>query len=543
MAAEISEAVKRNRGCYSDDDRLVAVVCSLTRAAALEAAGRDTGLPKSAVGTVHALCFRGLGRPLLVNGSESSWNEHVTSRGLPGAWELTESGHRGEGFDASESEVNAASRGDMLRAQVGSLRARMCDTGGWPAEALEFWRQFSAWMAANGLCDFTDLLERARTEVLVCPGEPETIYLDEAQDASRLILSVVRNWAAHCNELVIVGDPHQSIYGFADAYPEMFWSEKLTSVEVLEQSHRVPVAVHKAATSFLMRGCGITTGDPREFRYRPTGLQGAVSTCAAKYRTPGPAVDLAAELSADGSSVMLMGTCAYIVRPTVSMMRDRGMAFSNPWRPPSAEWNPLRRKDGAVTGPDAVAALLSCDEERPWTFHDLHAWTSRCRAKGLLVRGARKRLAEAASQEPSEYVHVEDLGGWLDMREGGIAHGIVKALLRGDAATACGMMLDAVMPRYEKSARYASDVAKASGRESLWDEPRIHVGTVHSFKGGEADHVIVFPDLSATAYAHAIRDEKSAHESIRVGYVAMTRARRSLHVCLPSSHHCLRMLG
>jgi superfamily I DNA/RNA helicase len=56
-------------------------------------------------------------------------------------------------------------------------------------------------------------------------------------------------------------------------------------------------------------------------------------------------------------------------------------------------------------------------------------------------------------------------------------------------------------------------------------------GTIHSVKGGEADAVFLFPDLSRSgdlAYRRYGADRDSV---IRLFYVGMTRARKSLYLC------------
>lgn len=60
--------------------------------------------------------------------------------------------------------------------------------------------------------------------------------------------------------------------------------------------------------------------------------------------------------------------------------------------------------------------------------------------------------------------------------------------------------------------------------------PKVIVGTIHSVKGGEADTVHVFPDLSSAAYMD--QDPDRIH---RLFYVAVTRARDSVIIHDPSN--------
>jgi superfamily I DNA/RNA helicase len=58
-------------------------------------------------------------------------------------------------------------------------------------------------------------------------------------------------------------------------------------------------------------------------------------------------------------------------------------------------------------------------------------------------------------------------------------------------------------------------------------EPRITVSTIHGSKGGEADNVVLFTDLSPAADEQMRRNPDDMH---RVFYVAVTRTKNALYV-------------
>jgi superfamily I DNA/RNA helicase len=62
--------------------------------------------------------------------------------------------------------------------------------------------------------------------------------------------------------------------------------------------------------------------------------------------------------------------------------------------------------------------------------------------------------------------------------------------------------------------------------------PRIKVSTIHSMKGGEADNVLVVPDLSYPAHRAYQEDPAPEH---RVFYVAVTRTKKALHIMEPTT--------
>jgi superfamily I DNA/RNA helicase len=57
------------------------------------------------------------------------------------------------------------------------------------------------------------------------------------------------------------------------------------------------------------------------------------------------------------------------------------------------------------------------------------------------------------------------------------------------------------------------------------------VGTIHSVKGGEADVVFLFPDVSRAANTAYQRFGPERDSVIRLFYVGVTRARKTLYIC------------
>ena len=60
--------------------------------------------------------------------------------------------------------------------------------------------------------------------------------------------------------------------------------------------------------------------------------------------------------------------------------------------------------------------------------------------------------------------------------------------------------------------------------------PRIHLSTIHGSKGGEADNVVLFTDVSPAASKAAEQDPDELH---RVFYVGVTRTKKNLYLIEP----------
>ena len=63
------------------------------------------------------------------------------------------------------------------------------------------------------------------------------------------------------------------------------------------------------------------------------------------------------------------------------------------------------------------------------------------------------------------------------------------------------------------------------------DKPRIIIGTIHSVKGGEADHVWVDAELTRSICREIAMDIGHAYDDeARLAYVAATRAKKTLGI-------------
>ena len=69
--------------------------------------------------------------------------------------------------------------------------------------------------------------------------------------------------------------------------------------------------------------------------------------------------------------------------------------------------------------------------------------------------------------------------------------------------------------------------------EKFNQDPRIKISTIHGVKGGEADNVLLLTDIAPKTYRemHSTPDDE-----IRVFYVAVTRAKESLHIVQPHTN-------
>jgi superfamily I DNA/RNA helicase len=489
----------------------VAIV-SLTRAAAAEIGGRELAISGDGVGTLHAACHRGLDRPRLAETTEAL---RAFSDAHPA---LRLSSARGSLEEAPGDPDGAGARttADRLLRAVTAHRARRTQPSTWSRDERAFAATWEDWKRQTRRRDFTDLIELALAELPAHPLAPAALLLDEAQDFSRLELALARRWAAAAETTVICGDSDQALYQWRGAEPGALAETAVDGTRTLTQSHRVPRAVHALATRWLEQ-----LPDRAPAAYRPTAAAGAVARLPISLRHPDL---LAAELERDvaaGRSAMVLTSCGYLLGPVLHLLRERGVAFHNPYRAGAHAWNPLRAR-GALTAFLRPSAEAWGAAARKWTWGDLQAWTAPLTAGRVLARGARA-LIDAKCQpdalggsRAAEEVPLEVLCTLL--ADGGPRHPAFAL----DVAWWASRLRAAEARRH----RAAIELLHARGAAALRSRPRVVVGTIHSVKGGEADVVYLFPDLSRQGMWSGWHAGGAPRDQVtRMVYVALTRAR------------------
>lgn len=494
----LKRQVERAASVFGGDGVLV---CSLTRAAAAEIKGRTDSIREDRVGTLHSFAFRAIGMPELAESKLDDWNSECPEYGLSESKKkkpLTENddGEEPDGFsgDAPGDECH-----DLMEMYRHNRRPREM----WRDDVRAFAARWDEWKHDNDLEDFAGFIERA-LETNTAPGAPLAIFVDEAQDMSRLEIDLIRHWATETNTFIAVGDPAQALFTFRGAMPDAFFD--VGSAEhrrILAQSYRVPGAVHAAATAWagnLLDGV----------EYMPTDVQGSVrEAIGVGLDDPENVAEaLISDLDRHSGTVMFQAQTNKMVDTVVRCLKDAGIPFHNPNRTKNGLWNPLARRKKSTSTVDRFLAWQG-DKQTPAS---VLKWLPMIKSTGVLKKGAKK----------AEINTPEDIIGLFE------SEGSAMACLSGDVSWLRGHVTN----EYAGRLGYICRVFQKHGRSSLEDTPRLLVGTVHSYKGAEADSVWLAPDLSFPAWNEYENDELPAR---RLFYVGMTRARHDLHIMEPKS--------
>lgn len=319
---------------------------------------------------------------------------------------------------------------------------------------------------------------------------------------------------------------HNSIFSWRGADPHAFDRVDAAHTRVLRQSYRMSGAVHAAAVGWA-RSQGLVVPD-----YRPTDQIGQVVQSSHSLRWPEPVVQ---ELADDGSSTVILATCSYMLGPMVAALRDAGIPFHNPLRPDHGGWNPLRsgRRLAAFLRPDE---RVWGDRARAWTWADLKAFCEPLNARTALTRGAKNYITQKCKTDKFGATAANDEAPF-DVVASMFTEARPEVAIRHPALRMdVDWWADNLLGSQAEKMRYPLDIYRRRGGQALIETPRVAIGTVHSYKGGEADHVVLAPDLSKAAmYGGWLGTGDARDHIVRTFYVAISRARESVTVLAPST--------
>ncbi|MFB6133646.1 MAG: UvrD-helicase domain-containing protein [Halanaeroarchaeum sp.] len=383
-------------------------------------------------------------------------------------------------------------------------------------EAIRGWRTYKG---EEDLVGFADMLERVQQRSLV--PRVDHLVIDEFQDITQLQFAVYEEWKPHMDTAFIAGDDDQVVYAWQGADPKLLLEEDADDDIILENSYRLPSTV----LDVVQREVG-HIDERQEKNLRPRKEGGAVEA----VNSPS-VLDLVRNVrgtidETEDETVMVLFRARYQLFEFVDEFIGEGIPFR-------ALTDQRLWTDRLQQYVDAVESL---DADEP--------------IDGLQVR----RLADMLQSSAFGTNERADLREELDDREEAAGDDVDLTELSFEPETireyvpfvpappAAADMLRKVT-RYQRQ----SVDAYVQGDYQHVDPERVRVGTIHSAKGREADHVFLATDLTekvveqmvATADEDAVPDgveftRRSSPVPIvtdnerRVFYVGMSRARERL---------------
>jgi superfamily I DNA/RNA helicase len=371
--------------------------------------------------------------------------------------------------------------GDPMQEIVAKMPQHPSLMRGRRAKFLEEWEKYKE---ANGLFDFTDMLMRYVDSDLD-PLPVDAVFLDEAQDLSKLQWRVFHKFFANAQRVYIAGDDDQAIYGFMGGSEFGFFEEPADETIVLRNSWRVPGDIGRRAERIIER---VKQRQIKDVIWKDSD-----------------------------------GHVAHV-----------GLGLMNlPWR----GWLDAGKTVLVLTRHRRGALDASGELHQIAIPHGVGGWSAHNSAQAKVIRdfillregeklGWRRvlKMFEATKQEVLADA-IRSKG--LEQRDLEVDRTQLKFTQFDDPEWS---LLFAHERGDLKRIKTLERLIDREGIHIVGQEPQINVMTMHAAKGREADIVVLLPDCNET-----VRSNLMLPSEIRLAYVALTRAKERALILTPQT--------
>ncbi len=376
-------------------------------------------------------------------------------------------------------------------------------------ETIRAWRNYAG---EQGKVGFADMLERVAQRSLV----PQVDYLviDEFQDITQLQYEVYEEWRPHMEQALIAGDDDQVVYAWQGADPDLLLDTHVDEDVVLPNSYRLPSEILNVVNREVRH---IDKRQEKDLNPRKEG--GSVEAIESPSM-----LDLVRNVrytveDSDDETLMILFRARYQMFQFIDEFIGDGMPFS--------VLTDQRMWTDRLT--QYVRAVEALDEDEP-----VDALQAR-RLADMLQASAFGTNDRSAFRD-----HIEELEEAADTED--ITDiDVTPETIREYAPFVPGPNSAADMLRKVTRFQRKSVDAYFRGDYEGMDTDRVRLGTIHSAKGREADHVFLGTDLTEKVVEQmAVTSDEEEFEpgddpvplltdnERRVFYVGMSRARERL---------------
>jgi DNA helicase-2/ATP-dependent DNA helicase PcrA len=331
-------------------------------------------------------------------------------------------------------------------------------------ETIRAWR---SWKGDHDLVGFADMLERVKQRSLV--PRVEYLVIDEFQDITTLQYDVYEEWKPHMERVLIAGDDDQVVYSWQGADPRLLLDEEVDEDVILPNSYRLPSNVLNVVNREIRH---IEERQDKDLKPRKEGGEVEAMRRASMLDL---VRDVRRTVAQGDGSVMVLFRARYQMFQFIDEFITEGMPFTvmtdqRMWTDRLADY---------------VRAVERIHEDEPVT--------------GLQARRLADMLdgtAFGTNDRDDLFDAIDDRQektGIDDLAEMNVEPELVRDHVPFIPGPASASEMIRKVTKFQKKSMKAYF---AAGQYAGMDRDRVRVGTIHSAKGREADHVYVATDLT-----------------------------------------------
>jgi len=341
-------------------------------------------------------------------------------------------------------------------------------------------RELKRYKQEKGMIDYADMLERF-VEQDISPSF-DVLFIDEAQDLSPLQWRMVRSLWSKADKTYIAGDDDQAIFKWAGADVDSFIAlkEEVDQIDTLKQSYRIPGGpIHELSQSIIER-----VNNRFDKTYKPREATGKLN----RYS------DLT-QVDMSQGEWLVLASANYFLDDIKDLCELQGWYFSHKGR------NSI-----------PVDLLMAIQHWQEWSKGSM--------LNVIQIKNIYSYLGDNVTRG---YRTGKTMNNDLTYtQEDCIAeHGLQTNKVWYEAFT----KIDTNTENYIRN--------MLANKEKISQTPRITMSTIHGAKGGEADNVLLLPDITKSSVDQNDREPDELH---RLFYVAVTRAKENLHILEPRNY-------
>ncbi len=334
----------------------------------------------------------------------------------------------------------------------------------------------------KGLVDYDDMLEKFINE----NSAPsfDVLFIDEAQDLSPLQWRMVRALWSKSNKTYIAGDDDQAIFKWAGADVDTFIAlkDEVDHIDTLSQSYRIPGGpIHEMSQQIIRNVSNRYDKD-----YMPRQEMGDLTRYADVTQ-----VDMSQ------GEWLVLSSANYFLDDIKEFCELQGWYYSH------------KTKNSVK-----LNLLLA-----------IQTWERWRNSETLLPVASIKNIYSYLGENVTKGYQK---GKTMDENEEGY---YIEECTANHGLQTTDVWYKAFAGLDTNTENYIRNML-ANG-ESFKQNPRITLSTIHGAKGGEADNVLILPDITKSAVDHNDLDPDELH---RLFYVAVTRAKKALHILEPRNY-------